>query len=80
MTTTTAIAPAIQSICGRAGVSVSDLPTAVSTVSGTNTASRTATVTSSSTSPSAQETTTNAAVANVAGMGVVAVGFAAYFL
>ncbi|KAF2687078.1 hypothetical protein K458DRAFT_295982 [Lentithecium fluviatile CBS 122367] len=75
------IAPAVEAICGRAGITISNLPTAVSTISSTNTASRTATTTgAASTTTSPRQQTENAAVLNLAGMGAVAMGFAAAFL
>ncbi|KAF1978462.1 hypothetical protein BU23DRAFT_595640 [Bimuria novae-zelandiae CBS 107.79] len=82
------IAPAVSDICASAGVSLSNLPTAVSatgsatsqTGSARNTASGSATAASASaTGSEAPASSTGGAVANGVGMGALALGLAAVF-
>ncbi|KAF1948006.1 hypothetical protein EJ02DRAFT_10263 [Clathrospora elynae] len=90
----TKLAPAVEKLCEAVGVTISDVPTApvssgyaaptgsasmsasMSHVSGSKTASKSASATGSG----APAQTTNAAAANVAGMGALAMGMAAVFL
>ncbi|KAF2712401.1 hypothetical protein K504DRAFT_203742 [Pleomassaria siparia CBS 279.74] len=80
------INPAVEAICANAGVTLSNLPTAASSgASAASTASRTASVTGTKSSTSTSSATgavqsSGAAVANVANVGVMAMGFAAYWL
>ncbi|PSN67405.1 hypothetical protein BS50DRAFT_574104 [Corynespora cassiicola Philippines] len=70
------LASAVEGICQRAGVTVSDLPTSVpSGTSGSSNASGTARLTSTGTGSPAQST--GGAAVNAAGMGAVALGVAA---
>lgn len=71
-----ALASAVEGICQRAGVTVSNLPTGVpSGTSGSSNASGTARLTSTGTGSPAQST--GGAAINAAGMGAVALGVAA---
>ena len=76
------IAPAVQDICASAGITVSDLPTAVNSGSAAGSAtgsiaSRTASVTGSSVTAATQSP--GAGAANHVAMGAVALGLAAVF-
>ncbi|KAH7139006.1 hypothetical protein B0J11DRAFT_32726 [Dendryphion nanum] len=71
------LAPAVENICKKAGITISNIPTAVPTgvQSGSGTAAtRTPTITGAVASQ-----TPGAGVANVAGMGAVAMGLVAAF-
>ncbi|KAF2263817.1 hypothetical protein CC78DRAFT_267581 [Lojkania enalia] len=71
---TAKIAPAVEDICSRAGVTLTSLPTAAPTGTPSGvTDAITGTVTAASSDPS----NTNAAGANIAGLGAVALGMAA---
>jgi len=75
----TELAPAVEAICARAGITISDVPTAAPTNSNSS-ASRTGTasVTGSATGTAASQST-GAAVANLADVGVIALGLVAVF-
>ncbi|KAF2644782.1 hypothetical protein P280DRAFT_179871 [Massarina eburnea CBS 473.64] len=73
------IAPAVSAICQRAGITVSNLPTAVTSGSSNSTASATSGASGSKTSSGAAQQTSNAAGALGIGMGAAALGFAAVF-
>ncbi|KAF2115902.1 hypothetical protein BDV96DRAFT_646077 [Lophiotrema nucula] len=77
------ITPAVEQICANKGITITDLPTAISsgspsaTGSGSRTASTTSSGTQTASGASASASNTGAAVANVAGLGAVAFGLAA---
>ncbi|KAF1953572.1 hypothetical protein CC80DRAFT_551218 [Byssothecium circinans] len=73
------IAPAVADICKRAGVTVSNLPTAAPSGTQNGTAASTSGISGSRTSSGVTQQTSNAATVNGVGMGAAALGVAAMF-